>query len=127
MNKIFSLYKGIKFRKKACRADTESFTKNDISPNLTLYCLAKGSLYFSLRDIIALMSTSLNVVNIAVVCWASTNLSAMTLRMRDIFFLVVRPCSWGSFSFETSVALTGIKGGGSDISRENSFKKDSFG
>ncbi len=67
---------------------TTAFVKKDINPSPTPCLLLKSSLYFSLSSKMALISTSLKVVNIALSFLAETKRSATFLRNMDSFDLV---------------------------------------
>ena len=62
-----------------------AFVKNDMKPRPTPYFSLNCSLYFDLKSITGFMSTSLNVVSIAVSLFTATNRLAMVLRNEDIF------------------------------------------
>ena len=70
----------------------QAFTKNDMKPRRTPLCFFSNASRYSLRSAIAAdMSTSLKVVSMAAVFWASFSRAAMVRRRRVIFTRSSRP------------------------------------
>jgi hypothetical protein len=68
-----------------CRAWTTAFTKKLMKPSFTPCFFSKTSLYWLRRSMTPDMSTSLKVVSMAAVFWASFSRRAMVWRRRVIF------------------------------------------
>ena len=69
------------------RATQMAFVKKDMNPSPTPYFSLKVSLYFERKSITGFMSTSLNVVSMAVSFFTATNRRAIVLRSEVIFSL----------------------------------------
>ena len=61
-----------------------AITKKPIKPSLTPCCFSNSAPYFALSSLIGSISTSLNVVNIAVSCLTVRSLLAIVARSLDI-------------------------------------------
>ena len=88
---ISALTAGISFS-----AWMQAFTKKPMKPSFTPWRFSNSSLYWFRSSMIALMSTSLNVVSMAAVFCASLRRRAMVWRSRVILTRSSRAASFGT-------------------------------